>query len=240
MKDIGKAQEVTTILKILDGLYYIQSGSFNIGVERLLSEGFTIPDSIDENGEFQKTLSEITTTVDLAFYICLAALESSDRGHLKAVLKSNNFLKLSSGAPIALKAIENYLNGNYQEFQSQLHIIKAHMKYDPIFGDHCSTSVFKKIRFKALQQHVMAYQVIDIKEIAQDFQEPIKLIEADLVALIRNGKLPYKIDQHNKTLHRKMPNPKLNMLKNVMNKGEHYIANSEMYLLRVRLKNQTN
>ena len=34
---------------------------------------------------------------------------------------------------------------------------------------------------KTLQQHVMAYKVIDIKEVATDFQESVEQIESDLV-----------------------------------------------------------
>ena len=81
----------------------------------------------------------------------------------------------------------------------------------------------------------MAYKVIDIKEIAKDFQETVECIEGDLVQLIKWGKLNYKIDSFKKILHRRMPNQKMNMLKQVRSKGEHYIANSETYLLRARI-----
>ncbi len=62
-------------------------------------------------------LSEITTQVDLAYYISLLTLQSYEREALKnVVLKSNNFISLSQTAPNAFTVIENYLNGNYKEF----------------------------------------------------------------------------------------------------------------------------
>jgi hypothetical protein len=86
----------------------------------------------------------------------------------------------------------------------------------------------------------MAYKVIDIKEIAKDFQETVDCIEGDLIQLIKWGKLNYKIDSFNKILHRRMVNQKISMLKQVRSKGEHYISNTETYLLRVRILKDQN
>ena len=47
------------------------------------------------------------------------------------------------------------------------------MKYDPFFGEHCQPKIFKQLRLKALQQHVSSYKVIDINEIAEEFEEPV-------------------------------------------------------------------
>lgn len=46
----------------------------------------------------------------------------------------------------------------------------------------------------------MAYKVISIHDIAKEFEESVENIEAELVYLIRSGKIPYKIDGLNKTL----------------------------------------
>lgn len=119
------------------------------------------------------------------------------------MLKSNNFISLSQSAPESFTVIENYLIGNYKEFQTQLHNIQRALKFDMYFGEHCKTKIFQQIRLKALQQHVMAYKVIDIKEIANDFQETVEVIENDLIQLIKWGKLNYKIDSFNKTLHKR-------------------------------------
>ena len=48
----------------------------------------------------------------------------------------------------------------------------------------------------------MAYKVISIHDIAQEFQESVENIEAELVNLIKQGKIPYKIDGFNKTIHK--------------------------------------
>ena len=53
-----------------------------------------------------------------------------------------------------------------------------------------------------------AYKVINMNEIAKDFQSPVATVENDLAELIRGGKLPYKIDQFTQLLHRKVDNQK--------------------------------
>ena len=66
---------------------------------------------------------------------------------------------------------------------------------------------------KALHQHVSSYKIIDINEIAEEFEEPAHQIENDLIQLIKSGQLNYKINKFKKTLHKCVPNQKLNMLK---------------------------
>ena len=65
-------------------------------------------------------------------------------------------------------------------------------------------SIFTEIRLKALEQHVKAYKVISIAEIAHEFHDTVESIEKDLVQLIQQGKIIYKIDSFNKTLHKKV------------------------------------
>ena len=72
------------------------------------------------------------------------------------------------------------------------------------FGEHKNVSIFRDIRLKALYQHVQAYKVISIAEISKEFHVSVDEIEADLVELIQSGKIVYKIDSFNKTLHKKV------------------------------------
>ena len=81
----------------------------------------------------------------------------------------------------------------------------------------------------------MAYKVISIHDIAQEFQESVENIEAELVNLIKQGKIPYKIDGFNKTIHKQVKNQKLASLKQVEIAGEHYLNDTETDLLRALL-----
>ena len=48
-----------------------------------------------------------------------------------------------------------------------------------------------------------------------------------------NGNINYKIDLSTHTLHKKVPNQKMRMLKNVKAAGEHYLNDTEVFMLRM-------
>lgn len=81
--------------------------------------------------------AEICTFNDLAHYIALAALASCGRKELKnTVLKHANFATLTQDTIEAANIIEQFLNGNYVDFQKSLQQIQTSLKYDLIFGEH--------------------------------------------------------------------------------------------------------
>jgi hypothetical protein len=54
--------------------------------------------------------------------VCLASLSSFNRKELRdQVLKSKNFNTVTEGAGKVSLIIEQFLNGNYQQFQENLH-----------------------------------------------------------------------------------------------------------------------
>jgi|TARA_B110000305_G_C19371210_1_gene604576 DNA-binding TFAR19-related protein (PDSD5 family) len=79
-------------------------------------------------------------------------------------------------------------------------------------GQNHKENIFREIRLKALKQHIEAYKVISISEIASEFNESMSQIEMDLVYLIKTGRISFKIDAIKKILHAKVANQKLNTL----------------------------
>ena len=151
-KDTGRSPEESAILRILIGLFQISSNNFSTAVNVFTEEALKIPEAtVEQQESFRSRLSEVTTVTDLSYYISLLALQSCSRETLKNfVLKSNNFISLSLATPESFSVIENFLNGNYIEFQAQLHQIKSALRYDIYFGEHCNPKIFNLIRLKAL------------------------------------------------------------------------------------------
>ena len=163
-------------------------------------------------------LFEILNMNDLANYLVLSALMSKSREQLlKNVLKTTNFSVITQDYHEAAMIIEHFLNGNNKDFQKCLNSIQRQMKFDPFFGDHyldqtkfqnedLPVSVFEEQRQRALTQHIRAYKVISMNEIAEEFQMSVQQTEYDLCKLISTGKIHFKINTKDKTLHRKVVN----------------------------------
>ena len=79
--------------------------------------------------------------------------------------------------------IENYLNGRYKEFQTQIARIGEYLKYDMFFGNKIN-NFMKQIRKKAIIQYVSPYKVIDLREIAKAFDLTVEQIEKEVADLI--------------------------------------------------------
>lgn len=89
-----------------------KSKNYNQAVMKLLEVQIT-PEMSDSS---DSVIDYLLSANDLAFYICLAALSSCSRQELKNVLKSNNFVTLTSSVSETSQIIEQYLNGNFKEF----------------------------------------------------------------------------------------------------------------------------
>jgi hypothetical protein len=144
--DRGKNTLVSAIVRVLDGLYCITNQDYRHAMLKLLE--VQLPNF--EDPEEVKTLSEVCTVNDLAYYVVICALISCSRKELKnTILKSNNFINLAGFVPEAQTIIEHYLNGNYHDFQRLLHQMQKQLKFDPFFGEYkgdMGFNVFKAIR----------------------------------------------------------------------------------------------
>jgi len=59
---------------------------------------------------------------------------------------------------------------------------------------------------KALNQYVLPYKVIDMREIATAFGVGLDLVEEELAELIASGKIKAKIDSHKKLMYARKEN----------------------------------
>lgn len=115
-QDPNKNPEMTAIVRILDALACFQKDSGPNQLATLKMIEVVMPN--DGSDSFEKNvLSQVITPNDLAYYICLAALNSCDRKELReTVLKSTNFVVLTSPINNIALIIEHFLNGNYMQF----------------------------------------------------------------------------------------------------------------------------
>lgn len=219
---LGDGADPVTIcvLRVILTLHWIQEGANKQAALEFLN--LVLPDQPELSDKLNSELSQVATQQDLAFYMCLVSLHHFDREVLREkVLKSKSFSMLAESAGEAASIIDNYLNGDYSQFYLQLKHIRALLKYDPYFGEHAKcNSIFDEIRGKALQNHLQAYKVIALKDVADEFGESVDMLQQDVVNLIFAGKLNYKIDATKGMLHKRVEDPKLAMLKQINSRGD--------------------
>lgn len=74
-KDTGRSQVMSAIIRILNGLFSVTSENYKQACFSLTEHALKIPEStVEEQDNFKKMLSEITSMPDLAYYISLVAL----------------------------------------------------------------------------------------------------------------------------------------------------------------------
>lgn len=208
----GADPVTTSVLRVILTMHWIQEGHNKQAANEFLK--LVIPDQPELADRLNGELSQVSTLQDLAFYMSLVSLHHFSRDALREqVLKSKSFAMLAESAGEAATIIDNYLNGDYSQFYLQLKHMRALLKYDPYFGEHakCGT-IFDEIRGKALQNHLKAYKVISLRDVADEFGESVDVIQQDVVNLIFAGKLDAKIDASNGMLHKRVEDPKLAML----------------------------
>jgi len=118
------------MLNIMDAIGSVMTGDFYRSARMLTSmPSLTISAGSD--------LANMLTSEELAFYTVLICLYSMTRNDIKTkVLKSSSVLSLLDMQPETSEIFENYLNGHFEKFQSQLNVIEKKLKFDQFFGEH--------------------------------------------------------------------------------------------------------
>jgi len=78
-----------------------------------------------------------------------------------------------------------------------------------------------------------------MKEIADEFRMTVEQTEHDLCKLITTGKINFKINSRDQTIHRKVVNQKTKTLRMIEAKTEQYLHDTQTMLFKVKL-NQVN
>jgi COP9 signalosome complex subunit 1 len=179
-RTLGKQTNKTMQVKVLDALSSLQSDNLKDAAIRM-ANNIQVTD--------ESALTEFVRAKDLAFYIVICSLHSLNRKEIKThILSAPGYKALmestNDGGSINLSdVIENFLNGRYMDYQSQINEIARQMKFDVYFG-HRLGRVMKNIRKKALIQYVTPYKVIDMREIQKAFGIPLEQIETEIAELI--------------------------------------------------------
>lgn len=227
MKDNSKSTSQTLMINILNCL-----GKFS--EPKVMANKFITLQ--DLNIAQMDELKGIVSQDDLSCYVVLCCLSELSRNELKeSVLNNSAILSLLETNADTHNILEDFMLGKFEQFQKRLNVIEAKLKYDAYYGQHLNPRVFKKIRVKTLQQYVRPYKVIDIREIALAFGQPVELIELELSELISSNAIKAKIDSYKKLLHSSKANPQIDMYGNAVNLGEKFIRDTEDMMLKIAL-----
>lgn len=87
-----------------------------------------------------------------------------------------------------------------------------------------------QIRVSAIGQYFEPYSTVHIPVMALVFSSAAGEFEEELIRLIREGKLPARIDSHRKTLNRLVSSSRSQVLRDLLLEGEHYQRNLKVFI----------
>lgn len=225
-RDFGKNKLNSAIIKTVDGLGHLIVGKQRQACMKLVEV------VVEEDPE----LTNYATPKDLLSYVTIGALDAFTRKELRDKMLSNSKFK---SFPEYCSIIQNFLDGHYAEFLKGLFMIEQNLKFD-LYMAHQLPSVLRKIKKKAFVQYITPYKIIDLKEMAQNFNMSVQDVENEVADLIVDGDIQAKIDNHNKLLYARQDNEKMKSFQRAIKLGKHFIGETEGMLLRLKLIKEKN
>jgi COP9 signalosome complex subunit 1 len=217
------------------GLALLVRGRYKEAATRLLSIRI---DMSEENAKaVQALFNDIFTLEDVATYAGLSALATLDRDELMEKIIGNvEFRALIELVPDIRELITDFCATRYSSCLAYLDRLRPDLLLDPYLGcDGHVDRLYRKIRSKALVQYVDPYVTVDLARMAAVFKTEIENLEEELVELIENNTIQFRIDTQNRSLHRKTKNVRRSAVAEALAVGQTAFDEAEAMLLRMNL-----
>lgn len=167
------------------------------GIANLHSEKYyEAARNLTETGDLTacQQLNDIISPNDVATYGGLLALASMDRAELQTRVLHNpgfrTYLELESHIR---KAINMFVNGRYSQCLAILESYRADYLLDLHLQRHVP-ALYSQIRTKCIVQYFIPFSCVTLDSLNQAFAMPEEPLEAELVTMIRSGKLHARIN----------------------------------------------
>ncbi|KAF0984872.1 hypothetical protein FDP41_000771 [Naegleria fowleri] len=228
--DVSDGTDVITTTKILasSALANLEGKKYKIVARKLL----------DCDIQLENSFNDVITCSDIAVYAGLTALATFDRRELKEKVLSNNkyrgFLELE---PDISNIINCFYESKYTACLESLDKLLPRLLLDIYLRDHVST-LYEKIRSKALVQYVSTFTSVDMNKMAVVFNTTVENLEKEIAALIMDKQIKARIDSHKKILYARVTDIRNATYQKALEMGEQFIRESEAAILRMNVNKQ--
>jgi COP9 signalosome complex subunit 1 len=172
-------------LKMVFGIAYLHSDKYYDAAKSFL-----------ETGDLAtcQSYSSIASANDVATYGGLLALASMDRAELQSrVLDNTNFRNYLELEPHIRKAVSMFVNGRYSACLAILESYRADYLLDIHLQKHVA-AIYSQIRSKCIVQYFIPFSCVTLDSMNQAFAKPGDSLDAELITMIRSGKLQARIN----------------------------------------------
>jgi COP9 signalosome complex subunit 1 len=212
-------------LKVCAGLAHLENRKYKVAARKFLETTFDLGNNF----------TEVIAPQDVAIYGGLCALAMFDRAELKSKVIDNsafrNFLEL---VPQVRELINDFYGSRYASCLNYLQQLKPDLLLDIHLHDHV-TSLYQKIRSKAIVQYFSPFISVDLHTMAKAFNTDVAGLEKELSGLIMEGSIQARIDSHNKILYARTTNQRSSTFEKALKMGDDYQRNTKAMLLRINL-----
>ena len=228
--DVSEGTDIITTSKILasSALANLEGKKYKIVARKLLDCEIVLENSFND----------VITCSDIALYAGLTALATFDRRELKEKVLSNNkfraFLELE---PDVSNIINCFYESKYTACLESLDRLLPRLLLDIYLKEHVTT-LYEKIRSKALVQYVSTFTSVDMNKMAVVFNTTVENLEKEIAALIMEKQIKARIDSHKKILYARVTDIRNATYQKALEMGDSFIRESEACILRMNINKQ--
>ncbi|ALC43836.1 CSN1b [Drosophila busckii] len=216
--------QVHTRLECAAGLAELQQKKYKVAAKHFLAANF---DHCD--------FPEIISSSNVAVYGGLCALATFDRQELKRlVIASASFKLFLELEPQLRDIIFKFYESKYASCLRLLDEIRDNLLVDMYIAPHVTT-LYTKIRNRALIQYFSPYMSADMHKMATAFNSTVGDLENEVMQLILDGQIQARIDSHNKILYAKEADQRNSTFERALLMGKQYQRHTRMLILRAAM-----
>jgi COP9 signalosome complex subunit 1 len=200
------------------------SGTLNAAAKRLLAVPMAGLSSSDN----------LIHPKELVDYVCLIALATFERQEISELLVSQKFKRFLHYRPIWSEILNQFQSCDFAACLANLHTLMADLLMDKYMGRHVMY-LSNQIRDRALITYFSCFGSLRIQHIAEVFSCEEKDMEAQLVALIRGGKIRARVDSANKVIYARQSSQRTAVFQKALAVGDKYSQDLRNVILSMSL-----
>ena len=173
----------------------------------------------------------------MALYGALCALATYNRTELRDIVlnnKKNAFRAHLEAASDVREIVNTFFESKYTTLFTALERLRPWLEHDLHLREHI-TSLYKRIRDRALIQYCEPYISVDLEIMASAFNTTSLELQREIATLIENEKISGRIDSQHNTLTSSSTNARADALEHILADGEMHEQQTLSALLRLSL-----
>lgn len=192
----GGDKSLPTLCSILYGISQLGQAKYSEAARSFLQVDPSVSASLYD---------EYISPNDIAIHGGLLALATMSRTELSGVLDNSSFRTYLELEPHIRRAISQFVNGKYSACLAILESYRSDYLLDLYLHPHVK-HLYNEIRGKCIYHFLQPFSCVTIDNLNAAFASPGGSIDAELVEMIRSGRLEARIDSIDRVLHASITN----------------------------------